>query len=74
MKPMLLALLLPLCGCTVLNSPKTGKPLLFTTANSDLLEYSGDGVTLRVVNQKHERAGDIIAKAGAAGLIGGAGL
>lgn len=74
MKPVFVLLALCLCSCTTLSDPKSGKPLLFTTANADLLEYAGAGVTLRVVNLRHERVGDIATKFGAAGAAMGLGV
>lgn len=63
-----------LSGCTTLNDPTTGKRLLFTTANADLFEYSGAGVSLRVVNLKHESASAIIGAGGAAATAMGLGV
>jgi hypothetical protein len=73
MKPILL-LCLTLSSCTVLSDPRTGKPVLFTTASADHFEYVGAAVALRVVNLKHERVGDLIGKAGVAGATLGLGV
>lgn len=63
-----------LSGCTVLRDPKTGKRLLFTTANSSSFRYAGAGVVLEVINMKHESATSIIGAGGSTLAAGGIGI
>lgn len=56
MKTLLLALCLPLCSCaTDLYSPRTGAKLAHFGADAALIEYSGGGVTCRIVNHQPSR-------------------
>lgn len=56
MKPLLLALCLALTSCaTTLYNPRTGGKLAHFGADAALIEYSGGGVTCRIVNHQPSR-------------------
>lgn len=74
-----LLLFLPFCACSsTLHSPITGKKLAHFGADADLIEYSGGGVTCKIVNHRPSRTikatGNAVNKSlmtGAGALMGG---